>query len=355
MSELRLRRWRGWRRAAAVVLASVAAATAAAAQGRTPVALHVVRDTAMGEVVLIYGPMDLPPNEMPDSPVRSVALPVDGWIHGYRVELVDSTGRELPQRLLHHVNVILPQKRELFSQIMLRLAAAGAETPPVDLPSLLGVRVHPGDSLVVSAMLHNPTTRPYSGVRLLVHLPFRPAGGWLSSLDIYPFYLDVMPPAGSHSFDVPPGHSSRSWEGKPSVPGRILGVSGHLHRYGTALRLEDVTTGDVLWDGRPVTDSTGEIVGFPEKRFYWTLGVPLDSSHVYRLTAVYDNPTGHTIVDGGMGALGGAFLPAHGATWPAVAPANAEYELDRELMFRLIPQPGSGDEMRGMHGMHTQR
>lgn len=340
------------RLAAALLLVIPGVATRAAAQAEPAVQLHVVRDTAVGEVVLIYGPLDLPPNAMPDAPLRTVALPFDGWVHGYRVELVDSTGHELPHSLLHHVNLIVPAKRELFSQIMLRLAAAGTETPPVELPSLLGYRVHAGDSLLVSAMLHNPTPDAYTGVRLLVHLAFRPADSWLSSLDIYPFYVDVMPPAGSHSFDVPPGHSTRSWEGKPAVPGRILGVSGHLHRYGTALRLEDVTAGKVLWEGHPDTDSTGEIVGFPMKRFYWTLGVPIDTSHVYRLTAVYDNPTGHTIVDGGMGALGGAFLPARGAVWPAISPTNAEYELDRKLTYRLIPQPGGMDEMHRPGGMH---
>lgn len=332
-----------WRRSAALaaILAGAASAVARAQTSHeSPVAAHIVRDTAAGSVVLIYGPVDLPPHSMPMPPVRIVSMPVDGWLRGYRVELVDSAGRDLPQRLLHHVNLIVPDKRELFSPIMLRIAAAGAETPAVGLPSLVGYRVHRGDSVIVSVMLDNPTAHAYDDVRLLVHMPFHSARSWLPALDIYPFYLDVMPPAGSHSFDVPPGRSAHSWEGKPAVSGRIIAASGHLHRYGVALRLEDVTEGKLLWEGRPDTDSVGDVVSFPVKHFYWTLGQPLDTSHVYRLTAVYENPTGHTIVDGGMGALGGAFIPARNATWPAVAPSDAQYELDRELTFRLIPDPG---------------
>ncbi len=307
------------------------------AQRPEPVALHVERDTLAGEVVLVYGPVDLPAGGMPDTPVRVGTLEFDGWLRGYRVDLVDSAGRPVPQRLLHHVNVIAPDKRELFSNIMLRIAAAGGETAPVALPWVFGYRIRPGDSVIVSAMLHNPTDTAYHAVRMLVHLPYRPADRWVPSADVYPFYLDVMPPAGSHSFDLPVGRSVHSWEGKPAIPGRILAVGGHMHRYGVSLRLEDVTDRKLLWEGKPMVDSTGEVVGFPVRRFFTRLGLSVDTSHVYRLSAVYDNTSGRVIVDGGMGALGGVFLPASSASWPRVDPRSAEYQLDRQLTMRLTP------------------
>ena len=64
---------------------------------------------------------------------------------------------------------------------------------------------------------------------------------------------DFTPPSGAHSFDLPPGRSSSSWEGAPAVPARLLAAGGHLHKYGTALRFEDVTTGEVIWEARPVS------------------------------------------------------------------------------------------------------
>lgn len=314
---------------------AVLAAAPRAGDGQTAapaVSLHLEHHARAGEVVLVYGPLDLPPHAMPPTPVKTVALSVDGWMRGFRVELVDGEGRRVPQRVVHHVNVIVPQKRELFSNIMLRIAAAGAETAPVRMPWFLGYRFRRGDSLLVSAMLHNESDSAYRGVRLIVRLPFRGTDAAVPSAEVYPFYLDVMPPAGQHSFDLPPGRSTKSWEGKPAVAGRILAMGGHMHRYGVALRLEDVTARKVLWEAKPDTDDTGEVVGFPIANFIWRFGVSMDTSHVYRLTAIYDNPTGRTIMDGGMGALGGVFRPsAH--DWPSIVPGNAEYELDRRVTY----------------------
>jgi hypothetical protein len=58
---------------------------------------------------------------------RAIAMPINGWVRGMSVELVDAQGREVPQRVLHHLNVIMPERRELFSQIMLRIGAAGEQ------------------------------------------------------------------------------------------------------------------------------------------------------------------------------------------------------------------------------------
>lgn len=321
--------------------AGVAQVRAAMSAAAAPVAsLRALREN--GALVLELGPVDVPAaageDAMESPPPLTVAVPVDGWLRGYDVELVDAAGRRVPHELLHHVNVIAPQRRELFSAIMLRVAAAGSETAPVTLPWFVGYRVHRGDSLLVTAMLHNPTGTSYRGVRLRVRFPVRDGASWLGAVSVFPFYLDVMPPAGGHSFDLPPGRSERYWEGSPAIPGRILGVGGHLHQYGVLLRLEDRTAGKVLWEGKPTVDSTGEVVAMGQTKFVWRLGLSVYPDHVYRLTAFYDNPTGTTIVDGGMGALGGAFLPARGAVWPGVTRTAPDYLTDLRVTYRLGPQ-----------------
>ena len=282
-----------------------------------------------------------------------MVVPVTGWIYGYSGEMVDSAGRQIPIRLLHHVNLIVPERRELFSTIMQRMGAAGAETPPVELPSvfgrpLLGYPVTRGDTLLLTAMVHNPTDRGYEGARVRVLMRYAPANTWPHPMAIYPFYLDVMPPAGVHAYDLPAGHSEKSWEGHPAVAGRILAVGGHLHKYGVALRFEDVTTGRLLWQTTPVTDSSGEVVRVPTKTFWWRLGVPVRPDHSYRLTAVYDNPTGHEIPDGAMGALGGVIIPDHLSAWPAVDRASAEYQHDVRVTYDTtmtdMDMPGMDDE-----------
>ncbi|MGH7655664.1 MAG: hypothetical protein ACREN6_13475 [Gemmatimonadaceae bacterium] len=89
-----------------------------------------------GELLLDIGPFDVAAAmhdghdddhemKMPEAPPLWALVPATGWLHGYRVDLVDRDGHPVPQSLLHHVNVIATQRRELFSGIMLRVAAAG--------------------------------------------------------------------------------------------------------------------------------------------------------------------------------------------------------------------------------------
>jgi hypothetical protein len=301
-----------------------------------------------GDLVFDLGPIDLPANatheQVKEPPPLTVVAGVDGWLRGYTVELVDMNGRTVPQSVVHHVNVIIPQRRELFSPIMLRLAAAGAETAPVGLPWFLGYQVRASDSILVSAMLHNPSPIAYAGVHLRVRMPLTKKR-LFGAAAVFPFYMDVMPPAGSHSFDLPAGRSERYWEGKPAISGRILGVSGHMHKYGVSLRLEDRTSGKLIWEGQPTVDEHGEVVAIPIKRFVKTFGVGVHPDHVYRLTVVYDNPTGAPVIDGGMGALGGVFLPEEEEKWPAVDRADPDYVLDWRITYRL-------DTSRDVHGGH---
>jgi len=340
------------------VIVAAVASFGSAAGGQMPMHDHSMASMASaatlrtivdrGDLVFELGPIDLPANAMHDDvhqPVpQTVAVGVDGWLRGYTIELVDSGGRTVPQTVVHHVNVIIPQKRELFSPIMLRLAAAGAETAPVGLPWFLGYKVRETDSVLVSAMFHNPSDTGYAGVRLRVRMPLT-RRHLVGAMAVYPFYMDVMPPAGSHSFDLPAGRSERFWEGSPALSGRILGISGHMHKYGVALRLEDRTNGSLIWEGKPTVDEKGEVMAMPIKRFVKTFGVGIKTDHVYRLTAGYENPTGAPVVDGGMGALGGVFLPRDSIGWPAVDRLNPDYVLDWRITTRL-------DTSRDVHGGH---
>lgn len=329
-------------RASLVLLVALLTSGELFAQSTAPLRLRHDRDRE--RLVFDVGRVNLEADASHDGhdqpPVLVGAFPAGGWVHGFDVDLVDSTGRALPRELLHHINLIIPQKRELFSGIMLRVGAAGPETDPVKLPRMLGYRVERGDSLLVTTMLHNPTGVTHRDVRVRVRLPFTPAGDWPSPISIFPFYVDVMPPAGIHAYDLPPGRSEKSWEGSPAVAGRILAVGGHLHEYGVELRFEDVTAGKVLWSAAPKLDENGKVAGIPTKKFFWRLGVKIHPDHVYRLSAVYENPTGRTIPNGAMGTLGGVFLPDDGKRWPAIDRTVADYLTDVRVTYRVE----AGDE-----------
>jgi hypothetical protein len=334
--------------AAARLSSSPVASSPFAPRARSALGMRVRVDSARRDLVMEVGPVDLPADgEHRQLPAFHARVPVSGWLHGYRVEIVGGDGRPLPRVMLHHVNVIAPGQRELFSPIMLRVAAAGQETGPVALPRMLGYRVQRGQELILTSMLHNPTGHAHRDVWLRMHFPYTPTDVVVKPMAVLPFYIDVMPPASLHSYDLAPGRSRRTWAARPAIAARILAIGGHVHRYGTALRMEDLTTHTVIWEGRPVVGADGEVVAMPHARFIWTLGVRVHPDHVYRVTAEYDNTSGQAIPGGAMGALGGILVPDDPARWPGVDPYNPELKLD----WHLVHTGNQGGHMHmQMHG-----
>jgi hypothetical protein len=295
-----------------------------------------------GEIVIHLAPVDLPVSEGGGAhhgrhehgrfpPVALTELPADGSLYGFRAEVIDALGRELPAALIHHVNVIDPDNRELFLPIARRLAAAGRETGDVTLPRLLfGIPFARGQRIVVNAMLHNPLDVSYRDVRVRVVLLYTPARRPWPLYRGAPFQLDVAFPVGDKSFDLPPGRSERSYEASPAIAGTIVAIGGHLHDYGVSIELANASTGEVIWRAEPQRDAEGRLQSIPVGRLYklGRLGVHVDPGERYRVTVVYDNPTGRTLPAGGMGVVGGLFVPDDPAQWPRVNPTDTLYITD---------------------------
>jgi hypothetical protein len=339
-----------------------ATSEAAGAQAGSPTIRVVDRGR---ELVLEYGPLALHGDSGHATAVAPPAimfrLPASGWMRGYVVELVDGAGRGLPQRLLHHMNLMAKGRRDLFSNVMQRLGAAGPETGTIALPRVAGVWGDSGDTLVMTVMLHNTTGIHYDDVRLRVRMPFVRARSRIGAITVYPISVAIGPKERPNVFDLPPGRSEHFWEGSPAVAARILGLSGHLHRYGVALRLEDRTARTVMWEVNPHSDSAGEVRDMPVSMFLWTLGKRIQPDHVYRLTAVYDNPERRTIPDGGMGVIGGVVVLPRRTRWPPVDRLHSEYVVDVESILgtgsvtpqrneRIHPRRAPGRDVAGHHG-----
>jgi hypothetical protein len=64
------------------------------------------------------------------------------------------------------------------------------------------------------------------------------------------------------------------------------------------------------------------VFGFHEE------GLALLANHRYRVTAQYDNPTGHVLKQGGMASMAGAFVPNDVHEWPRLDPLNADLKRD---------------------------
>jgi len=302
--------------------------------------LKIFEDPEKSELVISIGPIDLPAgvshHDLKQLPVQLARFPISGTIYGFRAELVDKDDRPVPIVILHHLNLIDPDHRELFLPISRRLAAASKETGEHSIPWLLfGVPFKKGDRFIYSTMLHNPTDTTYYGVSVNLRLKFKRASKLWPVFDVYPFQLDVKFPVGDKGFDLPPGKYQVSYEARPAVAGRILGLGGHLHDYAVGLRFEDVTAGKIIWESRPRLDDKGRILAVPVGRLWTRLGIVIRPEHLYRVTAEYFNPTNETIPAGGMGVVAGIFLPARGTNWPAADPADSLYAADLRHALRI--------------------
>jgi hypothetical protein len=75
----------------------------------------------------------------------------------------------------------------------------------------------------------------------------------------------------------------------------------------------------------------------PIKKFIGLTGVGtrIVPDHRYRVTVFYDNPTGGTLPEGGMGVVAGLFRPASGVTWPVADLGDSLYVRDLRHALRL--------------------
>jgi len=316
---------------------------------------RIFLDDRAGTLVLDLAPIDLPANTphhaLAQPPVATLEIPENGFIYAFRVQVVDSAGHALPDELIHHFNLIDPDHRELFLPISRRLLAAGHETGTVRLPRLLfGLPLKRGEHVVASGMVENLTPTSFRQTRVRLVMSFTPAKRPWPLFSASPWQMDVAFPVGDKSFTLPPGRSSRAYEGSPVVPGKIVGLGGHMHDYGRVIEFADVTTGEVIYRAAPVADSGGHIASIPiAMLFGWTrLGVHIVPEHRYRIAVSYDNPTGAPIPDGGMGVVGGLFVPDRGVSWPAAEPGDSLYQKDYRHYMRL--EEAGGHHMMEMAG-----
>ena len=294
---------------------------------RTTITAHPDRD----ELLLELPPVNLPAGTSVDQPASVGEFPVNGFIYALHAEIVDENGRHLPSQLLHHMNVMDPSERELFLPISRRILASGMETGEIRFPWLLfGARFRAGQRILANAMIHNPTATGYRGVRVRLVVSYVPERRPWPLFSVLPWQLDVGFPVGDKSFDLPPGRSERSYEGSPAVDGKLLVIGGHMHAYGRTIEFWDATTGKMLWHGEPATPSPGQPSAVPLTKFYSLTGIGLriTPTHRYRVRVIYENATGQTIQAGGMGVVGGLFMPDRKAVWPATDATDSLYQQD---------------------------
>lgn len=266
------------------------------------------------------------------SPLVRFTWPLDGWYRGFKVDLVDSAGNELPQHMMHHLVGVDFAHRQLLEGDLVRFIAAGVETHNVVLPRFLGVPMKAGQQLGIYAGWHNPGPKDYEGVYIRLAMPYLPANTLVRPIAVFPVQMDVNnTPGQPNVYDLPPGKTSRTFDFKMPISGRFLGIGGHMHDYGVDLRLEDAGNGKVLSRVTTDRDSAGHVLSVGRK-YYPVLGLHMDAGHEYRVVGSYDTPGKDTIMSGAMAIMAGVFAPTDPKQWPAANYDDPETHADIESL-----------------------
>jgi hypothetical protein len=284
------------------------------------------------ETTPLHVPEAVPYSHHPSEERIAFEWPMEGWVQGYRIDMLDAAGHLLPRTLLHHAGIANPERRMLAYPRAEQVFAAGRETRPVRLPDSMGVPMAAGQRLVLYFALVNETSTPVDDARLRVRLDVVVKGEGRRPRDVFPLVLDADPQpfqSGSRAFDLPPGVSVTSAEFRLPVGGHLRAMGAHLHDHAVEIRLEDVLTGRVLAHLTTRRDAQGRLISVGSTRFLTKRGGQrLEADRPYRVVAVYDNPTGERIHHGAMAYLAGPFVPDDLTRWPAVDVSGYEYERD---------------------------
>ena len=315
-------------------------------------AVKVRTDLERREIVVTVGPIEVPAatsySHHPPEARMQFQWPTAGWLRGYRIDLLDAEGRTLPREMLHHAGVANLDRRQLAYPLVERLAAAGRETRPVMLPESMGVPLAAGQQMLMYYALVNATDKVMTGVTMQLTVTWTPESA-KTPKSVFPVYLDANPKAtgGTRSFDLPAGRSITTAEFTLPSSGHLRALGGHLHDYAVEMRLEDAATGQVLARIKTKRAADGRLISVSSTRFLFKRrGLHLAANHAYRVVAVYDNPTGGTILDGAMAFLVGPFIPDDVKQWPAIDSGNQTFREDLAVMLGKNPHAAHG------HGGH---
>jgi len=332
-------------------------------QAVTEPKVTIAVDSSRKELVITAGPFDLP--NMPpmedhsmmdlgmshDTPIQRFKWPIEGWLRGFELELVDPQGKPVPRRVIHHMIMVNFSRRMLLYPASERLMGAGTETEDIKVPKTIGVPMKPGMELGMYVAWHNDTGKDLHGVQMKLRMLWTPKNQNPQPVNSLPIYMDVnLTVGGSNTFDVPPGKSEKAHEFTLPVGGRLLGVGGHLHDYGSRVRLEDAETGKVMFVVEATRDSGGKVLKVSRKLFGVSgEGLKMKANHLYRVVGEYDNPTGKTLVKGAMAHMSGLFAPDDMSKWPTIDQSNPEYQRD----MASLQMRGSGEGGHEHGGGHS--
>jgi hypothetical protein len=265
--------------------------------------------TPPAQVTLIrYGPFVLPPaGAGGDADHADIVVPEaprvcsDCFLLGMEPDLVYADGS--PANLdsgvmLHHavlfqsgrVDVTCADDRAFPGRLGERFFASGNERTGGQLPDGFG---YPVGNTAWNADFHvmNHSSEPKT-VFFTLKARWVPASAGQGVLPVTPIWLD-MENCRSSEYDVPAGPSSRHWQWKSTVTGRIVSAMGHVHDGGVRTALANTTTGQRLCTSWAGYGTKAAYMGSVESMGVcaWDRLGTVRGGEVLDLEAVYDSQT----------------------------------------------------------------
>jgi hypothetical protein len=297
----------------------------------------VTVDSSHDEVVITTGPYRLPAmggehaghmnhEAMMEKITQRFDWPVEGMGRGFHMELRDAGGKQVSQRMLHHLQIINASRRQLILPLEEKIMAIGRETSNIMLPNTVGMPLAAGSKMRINIMWHNETATDIEAVYMTLRIRYSPDNLVPRPVPVLPISMDIADVKGRpNTFRIPTGVDTITREFVLPLSGRVLALSGHMHDWGTGLWLEDAKTGHVITRVTPTLDSLGRITHMPLKLYgVFGEGLKLEAGHHYRLVATYNNRSGASI-DGAMGHLDGIIAVRDLRQWPRLGTNGSGY------------------------------
>jgi hypothetical protein len=341
--------------------------TPAPARRDDEVTVTMTVDSARREVKIKAGPFFLPNmgkmdhhaqmdmGSTHDTPVYHFTWPVDGWLRGFKTNVIDVDGGQLPKHVMHHMIGINFSRRQLLYPAAERLFGAGTETADATIPATIGVPMKSGMDLGFYIAWHNDTGKDMENVYMTLVLQYSPTNLNPRPVEVMPIYMDAnLTVGGSNMFDLPPGTHEQAYEFTMPISGRLIGYGGHMHDYGMGVRLEDVASGKTIAQVKTQRAKDGKVSGvsrsLPGIRGD---GIKLTAGKKYRIVGVYNNLTADKLINGGMAHISGIFAPDDPKQWPKIDETDAEFQKDLASLEMMGPEAGGGHEHGGSAPAHN--
>ena len=233
----------------------------------------------------------------PDHAMRDFKFAEPVWIIGYQTEVLDARNAHPSENYLCHTffgdqRVTQHDDREMLA------IYSDAFTPDVRLPDGLGFRLAAGEPLHWMPLFNNRQEEPVRIRMRAVIFVIREKDRSKAMRTLYSTLRSVNTP---HLFFVEPGRHEFQKSFQAPFNGRIHFIGTHIHPHGVSIELYDETNGRLIWRSKRSLDQAGQMIGMDT--FGSQSGYAVKAGDMFRITAIYDNPTAAPI-----DAMAGLFI-----------------------------------------------